>query len=481
MQHRPPLPVIIVVILLVISAGVYYFFFANRPVITSGLSASGTVETTTISIAPELSGKVVSVIVDTGQTVKAGDVLFKLDDSLLKAQRAVALAGLETAKASENTVQDAAVTAKAQYEIALNTSLTKDANARSQDWYKTQVSEFTLPQWYFNQQEQINAAQSVVDKTATQLDEARKNLERVQNLSGAADFISAENDLANAQASYLVAKSLHDRAWSGTNTDDLTHRQLLLLKRDAFLESKGLEARWVFLKASVDKDLRDSADNIFDDAKSALDKAQSNYADVAGTDAAKDILKARAEVSMAEENYYTALDFVRTLQTGTESTGVTAAQKAVDQSNAAATQAAAAVAQAQANLDLIDAQIAKLTVVAPSDGIILSRNVEPGEVVNPGSVVFTLGRLDELTLTVYIPEDRYGEIALGQTVNVTADSFPGKVFKASVTEISDKAEFTPRNVQTVEGRKTTVFAIKLHVEDPEGKLKPGMPADVVFK
>ena len=184
---------------------------------------------------------------------------------------------------------------------------------------------------------------------------------------------------------------------------------------------------------------------------------------------------------MADENYNTALDFVRILQTGRDSTAVNAAQKVVDQANAAAAQAAAAISQAQANVDMLDAQIAKLTVTAPVDGVIFTRNVEPGEVVNPGSIVLTMGRLDKLTLTVYIPEDRYGEISLGQSVDVTADSFPGKIFKGSVTEISNQAEFTPRNVSTVEGRKNTVYAVHLSVDNLDMALKPGMPADVTFE
>ena len=113
--------------------------------------------------------------------------------------------------------------------------------------------------------------------------------------------------------------------------------------------------------------------------------------------------------------------------------------------------------------------------------MILTRAVEPGEVVMPGSGLLTMARLSDLTITVYIPEDRYGEISIGQTANVTVDSFPGENFTATVMYISGKAEFTPRNVQTVEGRKTTVFAIKLMLEDAGGKLKPGMPADVLFK
>jgi len=79
-----------------------------------------------------------------------------------------------------------------------------------------------------------------------------------------------------------------------------------------------------------------------------------------------------------------------------------------------------------------------------------------------------------------VPENRYGEIALGASVQVSVDSFPGETFAATVTRIADKAEFTPRNVQTAEGRATTVFAVKLSLDNVGGKLKSGMPADVIF-
>jgi HlyD family secretion protein len=63
---------------------------------------------------------------------------------------------------------------------------------------------------------------------------------------------------------------------------------------------------------------------------------------------------------------------------------------------------------------------------------------------------------------------------------VNIDSFPGESFSGRVIRIADRAEYTPRNVQTAEGRSTTVFAVELSVDDPDGKLKPGMPADVEF-
>jgi len=124
--------------------------------------------------------------------------------------------------------------------------------------------------------------------------------------------------------------------------------------------------------------------------------------------------------------------------------------------------------------------VAKEEIRAYLDGVVLEKLFEPGELVNPGSTLYTIGNLYTLNLTVYVPEDRYGQITLGRTYPVTVDSFPGRVFDGKVTHIADQAEFTPRNVQTVEGRKNTVFAIKLTLNNPDLALKPGMPADVNF-
>ena len=121
-----------------------------------------------------------------------------------------------------------------------------------------------------------------------------------------------------------------------------------------------------------------------------------------------------------------------------------------------------------------------MVVYALTPGVVLSRGVEPGEVVQAGAPVMTVGQLGNLTITVYVPEDRDGEVKLGVPARVTVESFPGKVFTATVTYISDKAEVTPRNVQTVEGRQSTVYAVKLTIANTDQELKPGMPADVVL-
>jgi multidrug resistance efflux pump len=119
-------------------------------------------------------------------------------------------------------------------------------------------------------------------------------------------------------------------------------------------------------------------------------------------------------------------------------------------------------------------------IAAPINGTILERLIEPGEIASPSATLMTVANLDALTLTVYVPEDRYGRIFLGENYPVTVDSFPELEFSGTVSHIADEAEFTPRNVQTTDSRKTTVFAIKLDLAPSDGRLKPGMPADVHF-
>ncbi|MEP7284979.1 MAG: efflux RND transporter periplasmic adaptor subunit [Chloroflexota bacterium] len=120
------------------------------------------------------------------------------------------------------------------------------------------------------------------------------------------------------------------------------------------------------------------------------------------------------------------------------------------------------------------------SITSPIDGTVLERLVEPNEMAAPGGTVLVVAPLDTLYLKIYVPENRYGQIVLGQSFPVSVDSFPGQNFSGKVSFISNKAEFTPRNVQTTDSRQTTVYAIKLDLDSSGGKLKPGMPADVTF-
>ncbi|UCG26186.1 MAG: efflux RND transporter periplasmic adaptor subunit, partial [Chloroflexota bacterium] len=97
----------------------------------------------------------------------------------------------------------------------------------------------------------------------------------------------------------------------------------------------------------------------------------------------------------------------------------------------------------------------------------------------PGAALFTLADLDQVTLTVYVPEAELGKVALDQEVEVTVDAYE-QVFPGRVTHIASQAEFTPKNVQTQDERVHMVFAVKIQLDNPDHQLKPGMPADAIF-
>jgi HlyD family secretion protein len=438
----------VLVLLVVIAAAAYgAWYFLIRPSSTDSglLTASGTVETTEISVAPEQPGKILDVKVEEGDTVKSGETLLTLDDTLLKAQRKVTSATLESANQSAATADAAAAAAQAQYDATLSTALDDAQAKRLDDWTTTKVNEFNQPVWYFTKEKQIAALTTELDAASKALDDANKNLTYVEEKASNASFVDAETRLADVRAAFIIARSVKDRA-----------------------------------DATSDTDLKDAAQTAYDTAQKDLDNAQTNYDDQLSTSSSLDVLKARAKLSVAQERVDTVRDQLRALQTGALSPKVITAQKTLEQAQAAAAQAHTAVAQSQANLDLIDAQISKTIVTSPVDGVVLTRAAQPGSVVNTGATSITIGRIDELTITVYVPEDRIGEISLNETASVSVDSFPGQTFAAAVSFISNQAEYTPRNVQTVEGRKNTVFAVKLKLDGASGKLKPGMPADVTF-
>ncbi len=474
------IPSIIVLVLIVLVGG-YYGVHALTSNSQVQLKASGTIDAVDVNISPELSGKVKDVLVDEGQAVKAGDPLMHLDDTLLQAQRAQAVAALNVAQAAAVTSDAALASAQNQYDLALTASLTTDKTQRTSHWVNSAPSDFNLPLWYYSQTEQMSAAQAEVDAAQKALTEAQNNLATLGASAAGSDFVRIENNLVSAEAAYNVANDLNNRVQNGVNIDQLTRYGLYqLAKQEGRPSNDSGSTNYLISTGNIDQNIKDFSQQLLDDAKANLREVQNAYDDALTTQGAKDVLKARALLSLDQERYNTALDYVSYLRTGSEAPGVSTAQVALEQAKAADNQAHEAVQQAQASVDLINTQISKLTVYAPIDGVILTRSVEPGEIIQAGGPALTMANISQLTITVYVPEDRYGQISLGQQATVVVDSFPGQAFSAQVSHISDQAEFTPRNVQTVEGRSSTVYAIKLTVSDPQSKLKPGMPADVTF-
>jgi HlyD family secretion protein len=440
--------VIIVLVIAVAAVAVWLYLRQNDPA-NGRLSASGTVETVDVQIAPEMTGRVVEVMVSEGDTVAAGDVLFRLDDALLQSQRLQAQASLyaaqdnlAAAQSGVEAAQAALKTAEYAYEAAQTNSDAQLFPARQQ-----------LQDLYDNAGVSRAAAQQVLS-TATK---------EVRDAQYALDNFSVPSD----QQHLTTLEAL-----------DVTLAKLAVA-RDRFEPYK----------------YEDSGNQTRKDLKEALDEAQSAY------DTAVRRLELETALSQAQEHQKQAMKDYLALQEGPKQEDIAAlkakiaalevapkqAESAVAQAETGVKQAQDRLAQAKSNvtqahaaLDLIDMQIQRSVVKTLSDGVVLARGIEPGSVVQAGSPVMSLGRLDELNITVYVPEDQYGRIKLGSDARVSVDSFPGRDFNARVTYISDQAEFTPRNVQTVEGRKSTVYAVRLTIANPDLSLKPGMPADVSF-
>ena len=140
-------------------------------------------------------------------------------------------------------------------------------------------------------------------------------------------------------------------------------------------------------------------------------------------------------------------------------------------------QARARFESASQALALAQTQLGYATLVAPTAGVILSKNVEPMEYVAPGTAVVTLANLGQVWLRAYVEEADLGRVKVGQQAFVTSDTYPGKRYEGRVSFISSEAEFTPKSVQTRKERAKLVYRIKVDLPNPAMELKPGMPVD----
>ena len=381
---------------------------------SSTMTASGTVEATVTTLSPQLGGQVAQVLVQEGDTVKAGDVLLRLDDQGLETQRTAVQAATQLAVAAAQAQLDAAqkalsdlnehapmVTAQAEQNLA-NARKALDTAQKRNTW----------------QQTGNRATQQTIDATEAQL-------------------VLANNAVKDANAAF-------NRVESKAPTDPVR----------ALAESN-------LLAAKQQRDAITQTLNWYKGSPTNLDQAVLDA----------NVSVALAAATQAESDY-------EKVQNGPDPTAL---KLATDQVVLAQAQLANAQAQGASQLRTIDLQLDKLAIKAPSDGVILQRNVEPGETINPGAALFQIGQLTTLQVTVYLPESQYALVRAGETAQLHVDAYPNKAFPATVLQIANQAEFTPRNVQTVQGRKDTVYGIKLSIDNPDMALKPGMPADVTFK
>lgn len=143
-------------------------------------------------------------------------------------------------------------------------------------------------------------------------------------------------------------------------------------------------------------------------------------------------------------------------------------------------QATARMNEAKAALEQARLQLGYTELRSPINGVVMTKAAEAGEYLNPGSAVLVVGDLAHPWLRAYIHEKDLGRVRLKDSAQIKTDTYPDKAFKGTVSYISSQAEFTPKAVQTFEERVKLMFRIKIDLENTEGYLKPGMPADALI-
>lgn len=207
-------------------------------------------------------------------------------------------------------------------------------------------------------------------------------------------------------------------------------------------------------------------------AEAELGKAGKDYERVKGLFekgiiSAQEVDSAKKVYDVAISQHHKSLEVLSLVKEGTRKEEIVAAMEKGQ--------------QAVASLKVSQERLKDAVLYAPTSGVVLKRNVEPGEAVGAGSPVYTIGDMEKPWVKVYVKENRLGLVKLGQKAGVTVDSYPGKIYNGKVTFISSEAEFTPKNVQTQEERVKLVFGMKVAVKNINDELKPGMPADVRIK
>ena len=177
---------------------------------------------------------------------------------------------------------------------------------------------------------------------------------------------------------------------------------------------------------------------------------------------ASDYDRARTTADAAAARRTQAAERLRLLEEGSRKTQIAAAQHAADAARAQVTGART--------------RFGELSLLAPSAGVVLLRNFQPGELVAPNVPVVTLGNPERLWMRCYVDAPRLPGVRLGAPAEIRVDG-ENRVFRGRVTEIATRAEFTPRAALTEEERANLVFGVKVTLDPTHGTLKPGLPAE----
>ena len=402
----------------------------------SGVTASGIVKADEVAIASEFGGRIAQMPVVEGDHVTAGQLVVQLDTQVLDAQIEsmdatieLAQAALAKAKAGARTGQLAVAQAQldqAQAGVVAARRAVTDTQALVANPQEIDLQLEVA-------QSQLAADQALLDKAVATERSAKVGNDDYETesriLTGIHDKLKSIPEpyrptLPLLPLDYYLLQNNYWQAWVGVNSADA--------------QKKGAEEQLAQLKSEQTNP--QSLNTMADQAQSTLAQAEAQAA--------------AAQAQLAG------------LQAGATTEQLAALE--------------ARIAQAQAGRASLVRQRDLFRVTAPLTGTVTEVVMHQGEVAAQGATLLNIAPLDTVTLKVYVPETQIGLIHLGQSAQVTVDSFPGRTFSGRVSHIADESEYTPRNVATQEERVNLVFAVEIRLPNSDGALVPGMPADAKF-
>ena len=284
---------------------------------------------------------------------------------------------------------------------------------------------------------------------------------------------SRDEQIDQAEAAAKAAKAKLDELKAGTRPEQLEQAQAAVNNAKTGVDTAQTSLNYWTDKYEKAKALRESnaaSENDLTDARYKMDtaseqlkSAESQYQSAA---AQLELLKNGAtsqSIQGAQANYEQALSQVELLKKGSTNQAIRAAEADLEQTQAA--------------LDQAKLNLSKYNIRANSDGVYLYKNVNIGDIVNPGSSIGTISDTKDSWVKVYIPQRNLQAVSLNQEVTLNSIALPGKTIKGQIIFISSEAEYTPKNTETNESKENTVFKLKIKILDNVDALKPGMTVD----
>ena len=471
-QGKSRIRIIIVVVIVIVAllAIINYSLQVLRAKAQEGIvTASGTIEATEVDVSAEVSGRIVKLLVDEGNTVTKGQVIAILDGETVEGQKAQAVGGVATAQSRLADIAQG------------------------------------------SREEQIRAARAQLDQAREAAAGAARSLSLAEESYSKRDelktqLVSAQTASDSAQDAYKQAQSRLDLAVAGPRKEQIDQAKAAVDQAKAQADNaraNASRAEQLYDKGAISAQQRDAAVTLRDAANGALDAAASRLAELQAGSRPEDLAQAKAAAAQAKAQMDGAkrtLDTVQQLyddrlalkqqvtqaQTARDTTNqqVKAAQAQLDlliagPTTQAVDAAKGQVVQAQGALQSAAALEGYLTVKAPVSGTVILKNMEQGELATAGAPIVRIADLDSVWVRVYVPLTQL-TIKVGDIATVTTDTYTMK-FGGRVTEVSENPEFTPKNVQTHEQRVKLVYGVKVEMSNPKHDLKPGMPADATIR